>query len=183
MHALVLAVALSPSPVEEKFQQIEQERMLPVLRDYWIAMGVLEEYEYRFRSVWSLEMDVRDMQWRMENVPMDAPPFDAGLFLPETFTALTHCRDGHRYRQALEEVRPWLVEGPETAMLDAVIEDSKWRSDVWDLIYSCQSGHWSREGRRYHLHRLREAVGREAFEKGEFPDPLPPAAYLWTIGM
>lgn len=180
MHAAVLLVALSPSPLEDYVRQADREASLPALREHWVSTGLMEENEHLFVSQWSLESDLEAMEWRLENVPVDAPPFVARHHLPDPSIAFGNYCDANQYIHSLEDIREWLLPGYEQEVLDDVIRDATERKEVWWLIYQATSTYQGRDGRRWNLNELRKKWPAEwAGEKG-WPDPLPPHASLFN---
>jgi hypothetical protein len=160
-------------------ERAEIEAALPHQREYWLALGVIEEDEQYFKTWWRYARDLEEVEARFRDTPLDAPPLEAWRSLPDSPTAYRNYKIGYAYIRYLKNVvRPFLVEGRETATLDALVDDTQRRVDVWYAIYRCGGNYSGVVGRRAEMHLLREVVGREAFERGEWPDPLPPAAYL-----
>lgn len=179
MHAILLAAALSPTPFDEWVERAEIEAVMPLQREYWLALGVIEEEEGYFRWWYLYKRDLEEVTLRFRDTPADAPPLDAWKSLPDVWTARQNHLLAHAYiRHLNNDVRPFLVEGRETAILDAIVADTQKRADIWWAIYRCGGTYSGLVGRRAEMWLLREEVGRDVFERGEWPDPLPIVAYM-----
>ena len=180
MHALVLVLTLTSTPLQDWADKKDKEALLPILKEYWITLGVMDKGEWRFSSVYTLDGDIDTMNWRLENVPADAPTVAALHHLPDSYTASKAYRQAHEYIRHLQQVREWLIEGEETCILDWLIAETERRKDIWWQVYCCTSLGYSREGRRWELNELRKKVGAEMFYGGNWPEPLPPHAHYWN---
>lgn len=177
MHTLVMLALFSPSPLEEWIERVEREQLMEAAKSYWLSMGVMEERETYFSGTWSLESDQDVMEHRLFNTPPDAPPIDAYKRFPDATTCALHMARNRAYQRYLTHRREWLIPGPETAALDAVMEDAKYRLKIWTHLYMLTDTYSGRNGRRYDLHLLREMIGVENFDAGRMVNVLPNAAY------
>lgn len=177
MHCFIVALALNPSSIDNAIEWIQKDQMLPFMKGYWIVMGVLEPDEPYFNTAYGVEYDVAAMVWRLENTPLDAPPFDARHTLPNSEVCFQNKQLIRRFQRFLEGRRPYTIEGTESAEVDALIADCERRYLIWDSIHDCLYSWQGKEGRRNRMNTLRKLVGSEAFYSGDWPDPLPDAAY------
>jgi hypothetical protein len=187
MHNLLLAVAVTATPFEDYVERADKEARLPELRQYWISMGVLEEGEWLLRSVWSMESDLADLHYRLENTPVDAPPVQAHHHLPDHDTAWRNYMDGVNYERFLEDQRDWLLPGPEMQDLELILTDCRKRQAIWYAVYKCTGAYFGQEGRRWHLNELRKTAGEDVFYgRQRWPNGLPEAAMKdpsWRIDL
>jgi hypothetical protein len=178
LHALMVALSITPSPVEEAVERLEWEAIRPVLRAYWINTGLMEENEHLLNGFWGRQYDLECLQWRLENTPADAPPLQAIHHLPAA-VAVDNYVDGNAYIRWLEGQKEWCLPGYEQNVIEWLILDTKQRQKVWWALYDCTGNYFGMKGRRWHLNELRKLVGEGVFYGREpWPEPLPPQAYL-----
>lgn len=146
--------------------------------------GVLEPSERRhyFSSLWRLRWDLELMEWRADEIRKRfTPPVSDVQYLPPRWFAYEQYRVSAAYVEYLEEIRPYRAAYQD--VVDAHLADTRWRRAAWDLIGRIADGDHSESfpadrGRRLLLRDLRDLLGETAYEKGEWPDPLPPGARM-----
>lgn len=177
-------------PLAEAAEEVNQKARVERMgreRDKWIDRGVMEgrEREWFFVSQWQLEEDTAVMEERESLMAWDCPPVEAAYWLPSREGA-GHCwLLGRSFVRYLEDRLYYFDYWPvESDNLRLILEDAKFRVEVWGEILDANAPYRDRLGRRLHLQRLRELIGREQFEKGLLPAALPDAGYnsWWEEG-
>jgi hypothetical protein len=186
MHALVMAGAAlfgSPDLLDAKLKELWITQQMPVERRRWIERGVLEEYESYFQYYWRFEDDLEDMQWRVDNLPEDAPHISAVNALPSYEHADVMYQCSMRFVRWAQKQLKYLPDFQQGELLDA-IADASWRAQVWGQVANMGLNWTTKEGRRYRLWELKQAVGEEGWSMLAFPHPLPDAARVreWGYG-
>jgi hypothetical protein len=169
---VVWLISIYPQPLTD----FALKGFLDSTRDYWITMGVMEESDNLFRSMYSYEYDIGTVNYRQEQMRPDTPPFVAQHHLPPVEAAHYNLSAAIGYLQWLEIRQLWLIGGEEN-VLRRLIEEQKWRIRVWDAVTDSRSYYVGRDGRRLRMAALRDLIGQEAFDRSEFPTPLPPEAH------
>lgn len=178
MHAIVVFALLHPDPLTSKLNEFEATERMAILKAYWVGVGVLQPDERGyFTYYWRVDDDQEDMIWRQANTPDDAPPVDALCGLPTADTTESCLNHSLAYIRYLDWLWPYLY-GAEWDEWQLVYDDAKARREIWKAIMDCRtSTSWgSKEGLRIKLNTLRELVGADAFDRGEWPSPVPDAA-------
>ena len=184
IESAIIAVALSAvltsaEQTAEVFLSADRQQQLPVWAAEWVAAGVMEEDEIPryFGAQYQLDTSNTIMRDRQREMKPDCPPIIDRFRLPPQTLAFDNYRRASDYEKWLERRRPFL--GPaEQEIQDGLAEEVRWRKWVWETITDAGWSGWCPPcGRRILLQRLRSAIGREAYDRSEFPDPLPDYAY------
>lgn len=186
---LIVSLGLAPS-LESRVAEAGREqvrRSLEIVRLGYVASGVIEEEEehlFRWPDPYFIEDSLRQIADRFAEMEPDCPPAADRVRFPQRQEAMAGYQIGGDFLRFLS--MQYDFSGPvEQAHYALLIEDTKWRRAVWGDIVDMQIN-LGTCGRRIHLQRLRARLGRDAYDAGRVPTPLPPAAYegyWWLIDL
>lgn len=144
----------------------------------WVQAGVMEESERDRFFTWrhNLDYDTDAMQERSRKMEPDCPPVTDKHRLPDS----GYCRENVLLaRQYMEWLKYYAdFYGPVAgSQYQQHYADTEWRCAVWELAWDVQSSYPATVGRRVLLQQLRAKIGRLAYDRSDWPDPLPPSGY------
>lgn len=148
-----------------------------------VESGILDEDEVNrfFLNRWSTEGDLATIEARRREMKPDCPLSCYRHRLPPPDFCYQQAIKARKYRLWLESQLEWA--GPvEQRAIKQLIWETEWRQRVWDTMADINWPSWTPTcGRRILLQRLRDDIGVVAFERGDWPAPLPDLAdwYGW----
>lgn len=182
--ALVILLALPA--LGEELAQREVEHLCEVWAAQLIEAGVMEEdertlyfvhrtYQNSDSNRWAFESDRDLMLGRQKRMEPDCPTVELIALLPSYQSVWANRAEATQFIDYLNHCLRW--DSPAHAeVYHRLIAETEWRLEVWKQL-SAARGWGYGDGRRLALQKLRSMVGRERFERLEFPDPLPDCAY------
>jgi hypothetical protein len=157
---------VEPVPTEEHWPSLRQ-----ALRQVGMDRELLDEKEtYFFDKRADFLGDLAIIRQRHADLH-DAPPVADSFRLPPRSLASELCRFNMAFRKSLEERKE--VELDRVDELSAVIREADQLYRVWDLIRDAECEWLYVPARRQALKNLRELIGRDAYNRGEFPPNIP----------
>lgn len=146
-------------------------------QDFWIGAGVMEESERKsfFATPWNFTDDWEVMKQREAEITLDTPL--ANYPLPPDELCRSNSWMGRKF---VAYLRNRIQEGREPAHEEAlflILWEAEWRLTVWTEIDDAHARFRDPLGKRLHLERLRTLIGPDHFDRCQFPDPLPRAAW------
>jgi hypothetical protein len=167
-------------------------------KDKWVALGVMcEEDREKYFNIWwtenyedqtelelfysKLDQDTNVMLWRLEQTTEKTPPFGDIHFLPTAERARYGVDISYAYIKWCKYIRNW-ANSTEQLKIDNVIEDTKKRQNIYQLMYEIHYN-WNDRGRRLLLEDLKKLVGEDNYRLCKYPPPLPPIGYTdsWPL--
>lgn len=178
--AITLALALI-MPIIAIAEYDEHRNRMAALSGYlqhFLECDLIGESEayYFFVHPEQIENDLLIMQWRIEAMKPDCPPRSDIFRLPSREVTYQNWLLAHRYMHRLEVLIPFITPAHWNEIIPMYLEQKR-RYLIWNKLDDCYG-----YNARIHLQELRDLVGRDCYERGEWPEPVIPAAWgPWTI--
>lgn len=182
--AFVILLALPA--LGEDLAQREVEHQCEVWAAQMIEAGVMEEderslffvhraYQNSDSNRWAFEYDRDLMINRQRRMDPDCPTVEVVPLLPPYAVVWGNRDQATQFLNYLNHCLRWESPAHEEVYRQLIAE-TEWRLEVWKQVTAARGWGYG-DGRRLALQKLRATLGRERFERLEFPDPLPDCAY------